>query len=127
MMRAMLCVVLLLGLAGAAQAQAGLPIGSVDAVWVQAVDGSGGSLAGVIGLKWPSIGATKLDALPVLNTIKPQILVQHGDLGTSILPGFAVMVETDTAVKFKVGLCYLPTSTYKTGFFVGAQLLTVTF
>ena len=127
MMRMTMCVVLLLALAGTALAQAGLPIGSVDAVYIQPMDGSGGSLAGSIGLKWPTVGGTNLNTLPVLNILKPQIVLQHGDAGTSILPGLAMIVETETAVKVKIGLCYLPTASYKTGWFVGAELLTVHF
>jgi len=108
-----------------AQAATGLPIGSVDAVWVQPLDGSPGQTAGALGLKWPDLGSVKLDTLPVFSTIKPQVIIANGNPGVSVLPGLAAVVETETAVKLKAGIVYLPTTKYKAGWFIGAQVLAV--
>ena len=107
----------------------GLPLAAIDAVWVQPLDGSAGFAAATIGLKWPCIGAVDLDSLPVLSTIKPQLLLgsNGGDglpLGLAkINPGIAALVETEAGLRFKAGLVYLPVTRYRLGWFVGANLL----
>jgi hypothetical protein len=126
-MKMLLVVAVLLALSAPVMAAGipGLNITGGDAVWVQAVDGSPGSVGGLIGLKWPTVGKTDLDILPVLNLVKANVLFREVNGTLEVDPALSMSLETAGSVKFKVGVAYLPTVKYKTGWFVGMNLFTL--